>query len=104
VIRFEANPTLKGNASMDELGLFTLALGLSKPWQVSDLKFSKEDGRLDLWIDFVKGAKFPCPSARRPRKATSTTPWSGLGGISTSSSTRRISMPGCRGTAAATVG
>jgi transposase len=60
VIRFEANPTLKGNASMDELGLFTLALGLSKPWQVSDLKFSKEDGRLDLWLDFPKGSKFPC--------------------------------------------
>jgi transposase len=45
---------------MDELGLFTQALGLTRPWQVSDLKFSKEDGRLDLWIDFVKGAKFPC--------------------------------------------
>jgi transposase len=45
---------------MDELGLFTLALGLSKPWQVVDLKFSKEDGRLDLWLDFVKGSKFPC--------------------------------------------
>jgi transposase len=45
---------------MDELGLFTQALGLSKPWQVIDLKFSKEDGRLDLWLDFPKGAKFPC--------------------------------------------
>lgn len=61
MIRFEANPTLKGYASMDELGLFTQALGLAKPWQVVDLKFSKEDGRLDLWLDFVKGAKFPCP-------------------------------------------
>ena len=60
MIRFEANPTLKGYASMDELGLFTQALGLSKPWQVVDLKFSKEDGRLDLWLDFPKGAKFPC--------------------------------------------
>ena len=60
MIRFEVNPALKGNALMDELGLFTLALGLSKPWQVSDLKFTKEDGRLDLWIDFVKGSKFPC--------------------------------------------
>lgn len=62
MIRFEANPTLKGNASMDELGLFSVALGLTKPWQVVDLKFSKEAGRLDLWIDFIKGAKFPCPS------------------------------------------
>ncbi|MGB7295375.1 MAG: transposase family protein [Candidatus Aminicenantales bacterium] len=45
---------------MTELGLFTVALGFSKPWQVVDLMFSKEDGRLDLWFDFVKGAKFPC--------------------------------------------
>jgi transposase len=60
MIRFKANPTLKGYALMNELGLFTLALGLSKPWQVVDLKFSKGEGRLDLWLDFVKGAKFPC--------------------------------------------
>lgn len=60
MIRFESNPALKGYASMDELGLFAQALGLTNPWQVVDLKFSKEDGRLDLWLDFVKGAKFPC--------------------------------------------
>jgi transposase len=42
--------------------LFSLALDLAKPWQVVDLKFSKEEGWLDLWLDFVKGAKFPCPS------------------------------------------
>jgi transposase len=47
---------------MDELTLFSLALGLAKPWQVVDLKFSKEEGRLDLWLDFGKGAKFSCPS------------------------------------------
>jgi transposase len=54
---------------MDELGLFSLALGLTKPWQVADLKFSKEEGRLDLWIDFVKGAKFPCPSCDQTKEA-----------------------------------
>jgi transposase len=54
---------------MDELGLFSLALGLTKPWQVADLKFSKEEGRLDLWIDFVKGAKFPCPSCDQAKEA-----------------------------------
>jgi transposase len=53
---------------MDELGLFSLALGLSKPWQVVDLKFSKEEGRLDLRIDFVKGAKFPCPSCQETQE------------------------------------
>jgi len=47
---------------MDELALFTLALGLSKPWQVVKVQFSKEVGRLDLKIDFPKGAKLSCPS------------------------------------------
>jgi len=50
------------------LGLFTLALGLTEPWRVSDLKFSKEEGRLDLWIDFVKGAKFPCPACEATKE------------------------------------
>lgn len=49
---------------MDELTLFTLALGLSEPWQVVDIQFSKKSGRLDLKIDFSKGAKFPCPSCQ----------------------------------------
>lgn len=37
----------KGIVLMDELSLFTLALGLSKPWQVVDIRFSKEEG---AWI------------------------------------------------------
>jgi len=55
---------LKGIMLMDELTLFTLALGLSEPWQVVDIQFSKEAGRLDLRIDFPKGAKFSCPSCK----------------------------------------
>lgn len=47
---------------MNELALFSLALGLAKPWRVGDLKFSKEEGRLDLRLDFANRAKFPCPS------------------------------------------
>lgn len=54
---------------MDELGLFSLALGLTKPWQVTDLKFSKEEGRLDLWLDFLKGSKFPCPACDETKEA-----------------------------------
>lgn len=49
---------------MDELGLFTLALGLVSPWKVTDIKFSKEVGRLDLKIDFPKGSTFTCPSCK----------------------------------------
>lgn len=62
MIKFNVTSLSKGNVLMNELTLFTVALGLSKPWQVVDIKFSKEEGRLDLRIDFPKGAKFPCPS------------------------------------------
>ncbi len=54
--------TSEGDVSMNELSLFTLALGLNKPWKVANIKFSKEEGRLDLKIDFEKGATFLCPS------------------------------------------
>jgi hypothetical protein len=36
----------KGVVLMDELTLFTMALGLSEPWEVVDIKFSKDEGRL----------------------------------------------------------
>jgi transposase len=47
---------------MDELTLFTQALGLTKPWNVVEVVFSKETGRLDLKIDFARGATFLCPT------------------------------------------
>lgn len=53
---------------MDELALFSLALGLTKPWQVVDIRFSKEEGRLDLRFDFIKGAEFPCPSCAETKE------------------------------------
>jgi len=68
MITSQAISLTKGCASMDELTLFSQALGLAKPWQVVDLKFSKEEGRLDLWLDFGKGAKFPCPSCQETRE------------------------------------
>ncbi len=52
---------------MDEYSLFTIALGLKKPWKVVDIKFSRDRGRLDLKIDFHKGATFPCPSCEERR-------------------------------------
>jgi len=52
---------------MDELSLFTIALGLEKPWGVVDIKFSKDKGRLDLKIDFQKGSTFPCPPCEEGR-------------------------------------
>ena len=52
---------------MDEYSLFSVALGLEKPWEVVDIKFSKDEGRLDLKLDFHKGATFPCPSCEEDR-------------------------------------
>ena len=41
--------------------LFGLALGIVPPWEVTSVSFSKESSRLDITIDFQRGASFPCP-------------------------------------------
>jgi len=46
---------------MDTKVLFTMALGLQAPWEVTDLQFNEEAHRLDILIDFKRGADFPCP-------------------------------------------
>ena len=46
---------------MPDVGLFSAALGLEEPWEVVDVRFDAERRRLDLRIDFRKGARFPCP-------------------------------------------
>jgi len=38
--------------------LFQLALNITDPWLVSDLKFNVESKRLDVYIDFKKGSTF----------------------------------------------
>lgn len=43
------------------LALFTAALGLTAPWQVTSVAFDVEARRLDLSVDFARGAKFACP-------------------------------------------
>lgn len=47
---------------MDESGLFTAALGLTAPWRVTRIEFDEQDSRLDLFLDFPRGARFPCPA------------------------------------------
>ncbi|MCA1681852.1 MAG: ISL3 family transposase [Actinobacteria bacterium] len=50
-----------------ELGLFTAALGLSAPWRVTRTEF---DGtQLDLYLDFPRGSRFPCPAKDCPQGA-----------------------------------
>jgi transposase len=45
---------------MNDVVLFSAALGLDEPWEVVDVQFDAERRRLDLRIDFRKGARFPC--------------------------------------------
>ncbi|MGH3772044.1 MAG: ISL3 family transposase [Pseudonocardiaceae bacterium] len=47
---------------MDELGLFTAALGLSGPWRVVRSEFDAEATQLDLYLGFERGARFACPA------------------------------------------
>ena len=51
---------------MDELGLFTAALGLSGPWRVIRTEFDVEATQLDLYLGFDRGARFACPAKDCP--------------------------------------
>lgn len=51
---------------MNTESLFKEALGLSTPWEVTDLEFSAEDKRLDITIDFSRGSTFTCPVCGAP--------------------------------------
>ncbi len=42
--------------------LFRVALGFGEQWEVVDTALEKEARRLDVKLDFVRGAKFPCPA------------------------------------------
>jgi len=46
---------------LDSESLFTAALGLIPPWQVLDIQFDLEKGRIDFKVGFSSGAKFSCP-------------------------------------------
>jgi len=43
--------------------MFGAALGLAEPWQVVSVAFDQEIGRLDLGLDFPRGARFNCPES-----------------------------------------
>jgi transposase len=36
-------------------------LNIEEPWYIKDINFNAELKQLDIWIDFEKGSKFPCP-------------------------------------------
>ncbi len=46
---------------IDNIILFTAALGLQPPWEVSKVDFNPDEGRLDMYISRQRGSKHPCP-------------------------------------------
>jgi zinc-finger of transposase IS204/IS1001/IS1096/IS1165 len=48
--------------------VFSATLGLSHPWQVIAINFTKEERRLDITIDFVHGSSFFCPTCGAEKK------------------------------------
>jgi hypothetical protein len=46
---------------MRDTQLFEQALGLGRPWRVTRSAFDAEGRRLDVYLDFERGATFACP-------------------------------------------
>lgn len=63
---------------MHERELFRQALGLTPPWEVREVSFEADCGRLELRLDFPKGSTFSCPECGReesPAYDTTTRRW-----------------------------
>lgn len=58
---------------MQPEALFGMALGIVPPWEVTEVSFSQESNRLDITIDFQRGAIFVCPVCGAPAPAYDTT-------------------------------
>ena len=41
--------------------LFRKLLGLEEPWIIKEIKFDHQGKRVDIFLDFPRGSKFPCP-------------------------------------------
>lgn len=50
---------------MGDVELFQAALGLGEPWRVVESSFDGDQRRLELRIDFERGARFACPECER---------------------------------------
>jgi len=62
---------------MQPEALFGIALGITPPWEVTEVTFSKESNRLDITIGFQRGATFACPvcGAQAPVHDTTEKQW-----------------------------
>ena len=48
-----------------QTALFQLALGIAPPWQVTDIVFSQEEQRLDIYLTYHRNLQFPCVSCKQ---------------------------------------
>lgn len=58
---------------MNPEALFAVALGIAPPWEVVGVEFSQASKRLDIRIDFPRGAQFACPVCGAPMSVYDTT-------------------------------
>ena len=42
---------------MTQKDLFSKDLMVEKPWFVNEIRFDKEAGKLEIWIDFERGSE-----------------------------------------------
>src|SRR5690606_16935756 len=54
---------------VDQTSLFTVALGLVSPWEVTEVAFDPEAGRIDFHVGFQRGARFACPECGAAHQA-----------------------------------
>lgn len=41
-------------------------MNVEEPWQITNIKFDSTYEKLDIWLDFKRGSKFPCPKCGEP--------------------------------------
>jgi transposase len=50
---------------MEDTQLYTMLLGIKFPWLVTKVQVVMELNRVDVWVEDVEGAKFPCAECKK---------------------------------------
>lgn len=45
---------------------FSITLNVEEPWYIKKSKLDSLSRNLDIWLDFRRGSKFPCPNCGKP--------------------------------------